>query len=399
MVEKSKDFFSTAKRRIKRKLNALRELILKKSPTVIVTTVARRILLSATTVVPSRSASITTSVMSEKAEKLQKYFQNDKYTTAKFSEILLHDCILDSESGLILTKENKLEKIAENIANYYVDTSSETLVEKVRTSVSSEVSDEVLHVFHRSCSAYGHFILDGLPPLAMNENKIKNDGLKIALPAFMPSWSLAALEELGFDESNIVKLEGNTLFEKLHITNFLSSANCFLPHPLSIAALKKLAKAEQNGQGSRKIFLTRDGAYSPRFAENEDEVQKEFLSAGFEIINPTKLSFREQINLFSSASVIAGNHGSAFVNMIFTPPKATIIDLMQEHWVDYWPGGTGSPERWLLNLTAACGHDYRLILSESIMEGEPFEKGDYKGLPTIKSVTDLGAIRSILNEL
>lgn len=399
MAAKSKDFLSTAKRRVGRKLKSLRELILKRTPTIIVATVARRTLLNTATIEPARSASITTSVVSEKAQNLRNYFRNDSYSTAKFSEILLHDCILDSESGLIITKENKLEKIAENIASYYVDTASEALIEKVRTSASSRVSNEVLHVFHRSCSAYGHFILDGLPPLALNESKIKDGGLKIALPAFMPSWSVAALEELGFDESHIVRLYGNTLFEKLHITNFLSSANCFLPHPLSISALKKLANAEQNTQGSRRIFLTRDGAYSPRFAENEDEVQKEFLCAGFEIVDPTKLSFREQINLFASASILAGNHGSAFVNMIFTPPKATIIDLMPEHWVDYWPGETGSPERWLLNLTAACGHDYRLILSESILEGEPFEKGDYKGLPTIRSVTDMNAVRSILNEL
>jgi hypothetical protein len=127
-------------------------------------------------------------------------------------------------------------------------------------------------------------------------------------------------------------------------------------------------------------------------------VQDEFRRAGFEIISPASLSFRAQVELFSGAEVIAGNHGSALVNMVFTPSGARIIDLMPEDWVGYW-GDSGTPERWLFNLTAACNHDYALVLSPSHMIGDPRLPNGAATLPRIDTTTDLNGVRAALRLL
>lgn len=60
---------------------------------------------------------------------------------------------------------------------------------------------------------------------------------------------------------------------------------------------------------------------------NEDIIAEYFLSIGFDIVSPEKMSFVEQIKMFSQCDVFAGVGGAAFTNVIFMPEGARAICL------------------------------------------------------------------------
>jgi hypothetical protein len=83
-------------------------------------------------------------------------------------------------------------------------------------------------------------------------------------------------------------------------------------------------------RANRKIYLSRKSKMTAgyRKLQNEEDVEKLFLKYGFELVFPERLSFFEQVEIFSESRVIAGPTGSAFANIVYAPCSAIIICLM-----------------------------------------------------------------------
>jgi hypothetical protein len=78
----------------------------------------------------------------------------------------------------------------------------------------------------------------------------------------------------------------------------------------------------------KKIFVKR---YSPqRQLFNSRILEKISESNGFEVVDPGELSFWEQVELFSSASVVCGPTGAWVANMIFAPENAKFFIFYPE---------------------------------------------------------------------
>jgi hypothetical protein len=356
------------------------------------------LVLETANVTSTRVATILTNLQTDRARRLRSLFSNDGYLSPSVTIRRLSNSILDTSTGLVVLQDGRLEEFACNVASYYIDTTRDGLSESVRKSLTDVVTSDVIHVFHRSCGAYGHFVLDGLCALALLIDTIRDRNLKILIPNFLPKWATDALAGIGFHEECLVRVAGTVICEKMLLPSTLSSSNSFFPRRELIYNLKKLTGISNTVAASRRIYLTREDAHSPRFVKNDAAVEAAFLAAGFDIVRPAKMGFREQIELFASAAVIAGNHGSAFTNMVFANPGAQIIDLMPEHWVGYW-GEAGKPERWLFNLSAACDHNYSVILSSSSMEGEPYLQNSPQELPKIETEVDIDLLRVVLSRL
>ncbi len=85
---------------------------------------------------------------------------------------------------------------------------------------------------------------------------------------------------------------------------------------------------------NRKIFLKRT-AQLGRTILNSKEIEFVAIQAGFEIIDPSQLSFLSQVQLFSEAKLIAGPGGAAFSNLIFCQPHCKIIALVAQQNQNY----------------------------------------------------------------
>jgi capsular polysaccharide biosynthesis protein len=79
---------------------------------------------------------------------------------------------------------------------------------------------------------------------------------------------------------------------------------------------------EGAGSHLRKLLIRRIS--QNRNVANWDEVEEAAIGAGYEVVDPGRLTFREQIKLFSSASRILGPTGAWAANLIFVPEGATV---------------------------------------------------------------------------
>jgi hypothetical protein len=86
-----------------------------------------------------------------------------------------------------------------------------------------------------------------------------------------------------------------------------------------------------NLNSGKHIYIKR-GDVKRRKVINENEVEKFFANAGFTVIDPARLSVKEQVGVFNGASVVVGAHGAGLVNICFCREKTLVIELAYNTW-------------------------------------------------------------------
>jgi capsular polysaccharide biosynthesis protein len=75
-----------------------------------------------------------------------------------------------------------------------------------------------------------------------------------------------------------------------------------------------------------KIYISR--LNQGRFPQNELAIQELFTDYGFEILDLVGRSFKDQIELFSRANVVAGTHGAGLSNIVWSGPNTSVIEII-----------------------------------------------------------------------
>jgi capsular polysaccharide biosynthesis protein len=78
---------------------------------------------------------------------------------------------------------------------------------------------------------------------------------------------------------------------------------------------------------SRNIFITRLGNPNGRHINNEIEILEFLKDYNFEIVDPGKLGFLDQIQLFREARLIVAPHGAALSHIISIPRGARVLEI------------------------------------------------------------------------
>ena len=86
---------------------------------------------------------------------------------------------------------------------------------------------------------------------------------------------------------------------------------------------------------SRRVFISRN---SSRRITNEKSVMDYLGKLGFEKVKCEKLSFEEQVNIFSDASVVIAPHGAGLTNLIFAKDNVKVLELRSPYYFGscYW---------------------------------------------------------------
>lgn len=116
------------------------------------------------------------------------------------------------------------------------------------------------------------------------------------------------------------------------------------------------------GYLSKKVYLLRGDARNGRRLANEPEVLDQLTKLGFVAIAMDGLSVFEQALIFSSADIIVGAHGSAFVNMIFCNPDCRIIEF-------FGPGYLSGHD---FSLSSICKLHWQFIEGDSVCTNSSF---------------------------
>jgi capsular polysaccharide biosynthesis protein len=102
-----------------------------------------------------------------------------------------------------------------------------------------------------------------------------------------------------------------------------------------------LARFDGRGERTRRIYLR-----PARASHGRIEMERFLLQQSFEPVQLDHMPFRDQVDLFRSAAFVVGSHGAGLSNILFAPPGARVLELMDE--------ARFQPDIWLL--ASKLGH-------------------------------------------
>ena len=224
---------------------------------------------------------------------------------------------------------------------------------------------------------YAHWLTEVLPRVATFCNDSRFEGIPIVVNEGLHKNIMESLGLVVGTGREIIALPigraltANTLFVTSVVgyvpfdrrNKKFSKYSHGLFHPTSLALVKDkidISTANISNEGfPEKIYLRRNSG--SRKVVNGSEIEKYFLSIGYAIVEPEKLSFTLQAKLFGNAKSIVGSSGAAMANLVFAEKDAKIFIFISKFKdTSYW---------YWQNIACATGKEIRYILGQSLQEG------------------------------
>jgi hypothetical protein len=196
--------------------------------------------------------------------------------------------------------------------------------------------NEGISVFGNGSLNWYHWLIEILPaaflakrlpahlqslPLLVPEPCMLKDSFRESLNLFadgrkivpLPVRSLSRIDRLILIDSPVIGPMNMSSGRWPAVTDYSQNAEVLLQY--RSAMLDRLGITAGNAR--RRIFLARA---NDRRSFNQGDLADVAVRHGFEVVQPERMSFRDQAVLFSEASVLLGASGAAFANMIFCQP-------------------------------------------------------------------------------
>lgn len=212
----------------------------------------------------------------------------------------------------------------------------------------------VAAVFVDACAPnYAHWLTEVLPriaafcaekqfasiPIIVNDGLHNNimESLCLITGSEREIITLPVGREIQVDVLYLTSVAGYVPFERRNNKISGHSHGAFSPYAFGelrnqVALLtEKLPKQEW----PEKIYLRRNSG--ARKLTNAVELERILIAKNYVIVEPEKLTFIEQAQLFSRAKVIIGSSGAAFANILFAPSNVKIFVIISKYQnTSYW---------------------------------------------------------------
>lgn len=205
---------------------------------------------------------------------------------------------------------------------------------------------------------FGHWTHDCLMRLYQMQARLPTD-IKYILPAKARPYQMDMLRYLGILPEQCVRISPEDAWEP-EMLYYVPPAQPELSHPEIVAWLRERMRAGMPPAQTqkRRIYISRHKAEWHRVV-NEPEVIALLAEYGFAPYVLEDMTWGEQRALFADAEMVVGNQGSGFVNLLFTPPGASALELYQPAFVDIC----------MWNNVVSAGHRYWCLAGESVAAG------------------------------
>ena len=196
---------------------------------------------------------------------------------------------------------------------------------KKPVSIVRRSGARVLWIDHQHMNHYGHFITDVLSKLWAYP-LLRDQGLKVLVSDTNQWWIFKILEAYGLNVNDLFILKEPTSFESVYVPTramqlYEYASPLFFPIGFAIARVDV-----EPVEAGMKLYVTRR-KQSRRRLVNEDAVEDLFRSHGYAIVVPEEVSIDRQIDLFKSATAVAGCSGSALYSVIYGRQIESLIVL------------------------------------------------------------------------
>jgi hypothetical protein len=179
---------------------------------------------------------------------------------------------------------------------------------------------------------FSHWILDALPRLGFL-SEFPSD-TRILVPSRLAGYQKETLSLLGLMDRCRYTPETHVVVENYYFSTPTAMISCHNPYGVNVLRSLYLPKADTSYQGPKRFIIARKG--KTRGIKNEAEVYDFFRGLGWEIIDTEKLTFAQEIQLFSQAEAYAGILGSGFTNGIWSSPGCKVLTFVASNWLDGW---------------------------------------------------------------
>lgn len=186
-------------------------------------------------------------------------------------------------------------------------------------------SESVPFIIHNHWSSgYHHWITEALVRLLSVENYQHK---VLLLTNNYPSFAYESLKLLGVKKVEKFSPKVNLKLKALEIPE---NPNSGFYNRDYLIRLKKLLIKHSKPTNNARIYITRKNAHK-RKVENEKELHPILEKYGFKIIDADKLTFIEQVNLFTSCEFLISIHGAAITNCIFMPENSFVLEFYKSN--------------------------------------------------------------------
>jgi len=181
-----------------------------------------------------------------------------------------------------------------------------------------------------SLDVWGHWLIDYLPRFAVVKAMMgeRFSEMKILLPHSSPQWIYRFLElALGLRRENIINYNpgSDIVLCREAILPSYCYTNEFSFHSFVRDFYTSLTPSLGSDKKTRKILVSRsDFLHSNRQLSRRAIFEEMALERGYEIIHPEKFSLEEQIQIFSEAAAVVGEHGSGMHSTLFSGPGTVV---------------------------------------------------------------------------
>ncbi len=198
---------------------------------------------------------------------------------------------------------------------------------------------EAASLLGRCSFNYFHALIEYVPRLLAVDRIDPDKSLPALVNDDMPPAATEALEILAGGRT-LIPVTADEILEvgRLHIPSFHTFhpdtpalpwlAGSGVHRPTLLEARRRWLDAADAVPGTRKVFLTRPE--SVRGLINDRSIVRVARQEGFDLVDPSELSFREQVHLIHGSAVISGVGGAGFANLLFSRPGANVIGLVSE---------------------------------------------------------------------
>src|SRR5208283_2091035 len=199
----------------------------------------------------------------------------------------------------------------------------------VQTAIQNKIAalaDPHVLCIKRGISNYGHWLMEMLPKAFLC--RLYGIPGKIIIPdpkGQLKSVIRESMAMLQINEEQVLCMNFSPIhFDSVVVVDGLTAHGVYMS-PLVINCADALS-ARVRGGSAKKLLVTRNGVASRRLI-NEDDVWQRAVTAGYSLLDTSRLSLSEQIATFLNATHIVGVMGAALTNVVFAPRGASVLNF------------------------------------------------------------------------
>jgi Glycosyltransferase 61 len=294
-------------------------------------------------------------------------------------------CVIGKEEVFTCNNEVIIEYTAQK-ANPYIGENRKKLNKPLR------INGRIAHLSLSGLeNNYYHWLTECLNRYYLLEkSKFKPD---LYLLSSDISFQKQYIELLGIDKERILRMDSNTIiqadelivpsfinnWESINFRGYKSCQKQWLPSWIGNIYQEKI-DLKSTDKDKNKIYISRSFADYRRL-ENEDEVTSLLQNRGYGIYYLENMLVKEQVELFSNASIVLGLHGAGFSNIFFCPQDTKVCELFTENYHD----------SSFKVLTNALGLEYHYIIGKTCTTEDilPHKENVYIDLRKFKLSLDI----------